>query len=487
MSALIMRFASIAYVIVALAFAHQHVALGFSQKVNINRNTGFFRAPQTSAFVSKNHAFKKNFPHSSTYDASTVLRETFHTMVHSRELLVETSQEAPVNKSWNSSMVEFVSSEESMPKAVVESNELDDDEPSDAVHPFVTMMRGSAGIIAEQRDSTAVFHLPGEAIDNEHFSGLLDDIALCWLFGLKIVLVVSARFEHDICKIDSPQEDESDDSPHEDESDDSLRVMSHEEIRKLQVEEGYLRCEVERRLNRRLRVHGMITPETEHSPAANGNVVSGNFYTSKPIGVIHDVDYQSTGLPEQIHVDNIINAHERNDIVLLTTIGTSTKGEPISTDGNHLAAHVAASLEASKLVYFSKDSSYLRHKETENHLQELPLSHTQSIVEHNNIKIHKEGFENFEEARQVLKPSSVEMLLHLGWSNWALENGVTRAHIVGFNDGALLEELYSSHYGANTCIYHDDQDQDEGTPQDDWELIFPSSLVPSKDEYQPFS
>jgi hypothetical protein len=49
------------------------------------------------------------------------------------------------------------------------------------------------------------------------------------------------------------------------------------------------------------------------------------------------------------------------------------------------------------------------------------------------------------------------------------KHGVTRAHIVNPTDGALLEELFTSKNGANTCIFHDkellyledDDDDDE--------------------------
>lgn len=43
------------------------------------------------------------------------------------------------------------------------------------------------------------------------------------------------------------------------------------------------------------------------------------------------------------------------------------------------------------------------------------------------------------------------------WASWALDHGVKRAHVVNPADGALLEELFTSKNGVNTCLYHDDE------------------------------
>ena len=62
---------------------------------------------------------------------------------------------------------------------------------------FVNMFRGSAAYIASHRNAVVVYHIPGEFLDTysnkEGFADLMDDIALTWLLGMKIVLVVGCR------------------------------------------------------------------------------------------------------------------------------------------------------------------------------------------------------------------------------------------------------------------------------------------------------
>lgn len=55
---------------------------------------------------------------------------------------------------------------------------------------FVNMFRGSATYIANHRNTIVVFHIPGELLEWEGFSDLMDDISLCWLLGMKPVVIV---------------------------------------------------------------------------------------------------------------------------------------------------------------------------------------------------------------------------------------------------------------------------------------------------------
>merc|ERR1711976_526293 len=55
-------------------------------------------------------------------------------------------------------------------------------------YDFVNMFRGSANYIANHRNTIIVFHIPGELLSWDGFSDLMDDIALCWLLGMKPVI-----------------------------------------------------------------------------------------------------------------------------------------------------------------------------------------------------------------------------------------------------------------------------------------------------------
>jgi len=335
----------------------------------------------------------------------------------------------------------------------------DVDKPSDKEvlnsadsYAFAGMLRNSAPYIADHSQQTSVFYIPGDQMDDTHyFSGLMGDIALAWMLGLKIVIIVGCRFDCDGCSLDfnNPAECQN-----------SLRVTDDALLRKVEEDAGFVRFEVERILNRHLRLHGGMSASDDDAPALNGNVVGGNFYTARPFGVIDSVDYKNTGYPTKVYTERIENALKNNDIVLLSTIGASRLGDLVNVNGNHLAATVAAALKARKLVYLSNNGTVLRRKGASKPMQEIPLGMSKALLHHYGVQVNQAGFAAFEHASETTSPEAVELLLHLGWSSWALDQGVNRAHIVNPGDGSLLEELFSSKLGINTCLYVEDNADD---------------------------
>jgi hypothetical protein len=203
--------------------------------------------------------------------------------------------------------------------------------------PFVSMFRNSANYIANHRGTTAVYHIPGTLLDLEDpnmFRDLMNDVALTWLLGMKIVLVVGCRHQIER-RIGTILGLRDDDRLY------GLRVTNEETLRIVKEEAGYVRFEVERQLARSLRVQGTgtaagaTTAQTgasgnkfgnvmvngaagggggaagasshtgggEHSTISpsgggdggyyDGNVVSGNFYSAQPFGILDGVDYST--------------------------------------------------------------------------------------------------------------------------------------------------------------------------------------------------
>lgn len=356
------------------------------------------------------------------------------------------------------------------------------DQQEDCMYPFVNMLRGSARYIAEHREEVAVFHVPGDILEMKNsMNSLFDDIALSWLLGLKIVIVVGCRYDAE-CSTQG--------FPNGHECRNSLRVTDDKLLRAIEEEAGYVRFEVERLLNRCLRMQVGLSP-SKLGFEQGGNVLGGNFYMAKPFGIVRGVDYQNTGYPTTINVEKIMHSVQNHDVVLLTTVGTSRLGECINVNGNHLAASVAAALKAHKLVYFSSSGAVLRkQQEPDKTLQDIPVSFAKDLLDYHNVQVHRAGFANFELAKENLEPSSVEMLLHLGWSSWALEQGVKRAHIVNPGDGSLLEELYSARHGVNTCLFRDEE-QDEffsaAEDDEDWKHSLDAMHLPENQDSIMFS
>lgn len=331
-------------------------------------------------------------------------------------------------------------------------------------YPFAAMMQGSGPYIASHAGKIAVFHVPGDQIEKDH---ILDDMALCWLLGMKIVIVTAARClvgESNKCQLEYPHEYHN-----------ALKVVDRDTLVQVEEEAGYLRTELERKLNRCLRAHGGSTPANGKAPL-EGNVVSGNFYTAQKFKKQRGEDFGYSGSVSEIHTENIKKVLQHNDVVVLTTVGMSHEGELVKVNGYHLAASVASALQASKLIYMANLGCVMvHHNGKKTPIQELPLSFAKSITQFRGVTCHNPGFATFQAAKSKLPAPAVELLLHLGWSAWAVERGVQRAHIVNPGDGALLEELYTSKNGANTCLYHDDEHVGDAAEEDDdeeWEAFF---------------
>lgn len=339
--------------------------------------------------------------------------------------------------------------------------------------PFVSMFRGSANYIANHRGTLAVYHIPGGLLDLPDptvFRDLMNDIALTWLLGMKIVLVVGCR--HQIEKRIPAQ--------------DRVRffgipVTDEETLRVVKEEAGYVRFEVERQLARALRIQGG-TSAGKQKDHVDGNVVSGNFYSAQPFGILDGIDYKFTGFVRKVEVEKIKQLHTTRDICLLSTLGVSPSGEVFNVNSEALAASVAGSLGASKVIYFTEQEMELRHSIHDNKIQNLRFSDARHLLEHHDVEIHKRGFvtvgktmaeeaaaaaaktngddvdedadveveANGDASSPVADTGTVEgdspetdMLIKIGWGTMALQQGVKRAHIISPKFGAVLQELYT--------------------------------------------
>ena len=321
---------------------------------------------------------------------------------------------------------------------------------------FVKMFRGSASYIANHRSTLAVYHIPGELLAWEGFPGLMDDIALTWLLGMKIVLVAGCRHQIDL-RLEEDEDEYSDENLGGKVMMSSIRVTDEETLRVVKEEAGFVRFEIERRLAKSLRLHGGLVKGSE---SLVGNVVSGNFYSAQPFGVVDGVDYCWTGFPRKIETERIRQVHETHDIVLLTSLGVSPSGEIFNVNSEFLAATAAGALSASKIIYFNVHGTSFQNKVTGKPVQNLRVSDAKNLLAHHKMRIHPKGFalvdlDGDSPQQSVLRtPGSMETLIKVGYSMVALEKGVKRAHILAPENGALVQELYTRD-GCGTLISRD--------------------------------
>jgi amino-acid N-acetyltransferase len=246
----------------------------------------------------------------------------------------------------------------------------------------------------------------------------------------------------------------------------SIRITDSQELRLIEEETGYVRIEIERQLNRCLRLHGGFVPhEPGVTPPPNGNVVGGNFYSAMAFGQRDGVDYKNSGFPCHVQTEKIRQSLDNNDILLLTGVGMSRMGEMLSVNTEALAAFVAGEIQASKVVYFSTKGMLLRNKSTKNSVQNFQLSFATSLLDHYKIRMHKKGYASVNGQTTPdedgvmndhgISKDNLDLLLKIGWAASALKRGVQRAHIIGPNDGDLLTELFTACDGKSTCISPD--------------------------------
>lgn len=130
-----------------------------------------------------------------------------------------------------------------------------------------------------------------------------------------------------------------------------------------------------------------------------------------------------TGFVRRVEVEKIRKLHNNRDICLLTTLGVSPSGEVFNVNSESLAANVAGSLGASKVIFLTEKELELRHKIYDKKIQSLRLSDARKLLQHWNIKCNKRGFVMMDENDENISYDEREMLLKIGWSIQALEQG----------------------------------------------------------------
>jgi amino-acid N-acetyltransferase len=298
---------------------------------------------------------------------------------------------------------------------------------------FVKLFRGSANYIANHRATTAVYHIPGGLLDQpDRFRDIMNDIALTWLLGMKIVVVAGCRHQ-----IDKRVPNRI--------SKNGILVTDADTLRIIKEEAGYVRFEVERQLARALRLQGS---------EVDGNVVSGNFFSAQPFGILDGIDYKFSGFVRRVEVDKIRRLHQSRDVCLLTTLGVSPSGEVFNVNSESLAATVAGAMGASKIIFFMEQQVRLKSKEFGTQVQSLRLSDAAQLLKYHGIQIQKRGTVLIDGYHSDEDKDVRDMLIRIGWATAALEQGVKRAHILSPTQGALLQELYTRD-GSGTLISRD--------------------------------
>ncbi len=303
---------------------------------------------------------------------------------------------------------------------------------------FVPWFRSVAPYIHAYRGKTFVVGVAGEAIAAGKLPHLAQDLALIQSMGVKIVLVHGFR----------PQVNEQLRAKgHEAKYSHGIRITDEVALDCAQEAAGQLRYEIEAAFSQGL-------PNTPMA-GATVRVISGNFITARPVGIVDGVDFQHSGLVRKVDVAGIQKTIDLGAMVLLSPFGFSPTGEAFNLTMEEVATSVAIALQADKLIF----------------LTEIPgIRMNPDAPESDDNPIDTElPLEAAEKMLASLTPGQrpTDTAFYLQHCVKACKGGVERSHILPFAlDGALLLEIYV-HDGIGTMVIDEKLEElREATPDD---------------------
>jgi amino-acid N-acetyltransferase len=288
---------------------------------------------------------------------------------------------------------------------------------------FVPWFRSVAPYIHMHRGKTFVVGMAGEAVAAGKLQHIAQDLALIQSMGVKIVLVHGFR----------PQVTEQLKAKgHAARYSHGMRITDEVALDSAQEAAGQLRYEIEAAFSQGL-------PNTPMA-GSTVRVISGNFITARPIGILDGVDFQHSGLVRKVDVGGIMRTLDFGAMVLVSPFGFSPTGEAFNLTMEEVATSIAIALQADKLIFVAEIPGIrvnpLEPESNANPIDtELPLAAAEQLLA------------GLPDAKQP-----TDTAFYLQHCVKACKAGVERSHIIPFaTDGSLLLEVYV-HDGIGTMV-----------------------------------
>jgi len=281
---------------------------------------------------------------------------------------------------------------------------------------FVQWLRSVAPYIHAFRGKTFVIAFPGELVAAGALPVLAHDLSLLHALGIKVVVVYGSR----------PQVAEQL----------ALRNVEgrfHNGIRV--TDTAAMECAKEAAGELRLDIEAAFSQGLPNTPMSNAaiRIISGNFVTARPLGVIDGVDLELTGITRKVDAETIHSILGTGGLILLSPLGFSPTGEAFNLTMEDVAVSAAVALHADKLIFIT----------------ETEMMRDGGGVEIRELSSHQ--------AEAVLQADFLpaESAFYLKHAVKACNSGVERSHIVPFAmDGSAMLELFT-HDGVGTMISHE--------------------------------
>lgn len=279
---------------------------------------------------------------------------------------------------------------------------------------FVNWFRDSSPYINAHRNRTCVIYFGGEAILDNNLHNLIHDFALLNSLGIRLVLVHGIR----------PQIDQR------------LKLQNkhshfHQQLRI--TDETALQCVKESAGLVRVEIESLLSLGVANSPMAGAKirVISGNFVTAQPIGVLNGIDYQYTGKVRRIDSAAIHQQLDLGHVVLISPVGYSPSGELFNLSAEQVATEIACALHAEKLILMTEQSC--QSIDSGQLIAQMTTNEAQQLIDH-------------ETQLAASTKCAIKSAIY------GCQSGVGRVHILNRKiDGALLIELFSRD-GIGTLI-----------------------------------
>ncbi|MGR9051759.1 MAG: amino-acid N-acetyltransferase, partial [Gammaproteobacteria bacterium] len=279
---------------------------------------------------------------------------------------------------------------------------------------FVDWFRNSSPYIHAHRKRTFVISFGGEAVSDAGFAHHVHDIALLNSLGIRLVLVHGIRPQIDARMAELGRVPRFHNN---------LRITDSAALQCVKQAAGLVRVEIE----------ALLSMGLANSPMAGAKirVVSGNFVTAKPIGVIDGIDFGHTGEVRRIDCEALHKQLDQHNVVLLSPIGYSPSGEVFNLSAESVATEVAIALKAEKLILMTECSC--RHPTTGQTIPQMTTNEADQLIN---------DFPNLPE--DVARPLKAAL--------YGCRSGIKRIHLIDrHQNGILLLELFSRD-GCGTLI-----------------------------------
>lgn len=290
------------------------------------------------------------------------------------------------------------------------------DAPEFAPAQFVRWFREVAPYVHDFRGKTFVVAFGGELISDGALETLVADLSLLSALGIRLVLVHGSR----------PQVNEQ------------LRLKGYT----VQFGRGIeptgteaLECAKEAAGEIRLDIEAAFSQGLPNTPMSHAKirVISGNFVTARPVGVIDGVDYKRAGAVRKLDVEAMQSIIGQGAIVLLSPLGFSPTGEAFNLAMEDLATSAAVALRAEKLIFLTQNRIITEQDGSVD--TELARKDADELL-----------------AQDTLDEDTSAFLRH---ASLAIKRGVARAHLVPYTlDGSILLEIFT-HDGVGTMVVED--------------------------------